>query len=116
VQEALRVAVGDDGHVAEQRERYRARREVVRAALPAAGLRIEHSQAGLYLWATRDEPCMDTVEAFAGVGVLVAPGDFYGPAGARHVRVALTATDERVGVLAERLAELRLAELRVGAR
>ncbi|MCW2829007.1 MAG: dapC, partial [Marmoricola sp.] len=36
-------------------------------------------------------------------GVLVAPGAFYGPAGDRHVRVAFTATDERVAAAAERL-------------
>lgn len=103
VQAVIAAGVADDAHVAEQRERYRARRAVVAAALTAAGFRIEHSEAGLYLWATRDEPCWDTVAALADRGVLVAPGDFYGPAGARHVRVALTATDERVGELARRL-------------
>jgi aspartate/methionine/tyrosine aminotransferase len=110
VQEALRVAVGDDTHVAEQRARYRRRRDVVHAALTAAGLRVDHSEAGLYLWATREQPCLATVAAFAQVGVLVAPGDFYGPAGGRHVRVALTATDERVGRLAARLADLAGSE------
>jgi aspartate/methionine/tyrosine aminotransferase len=34
---------------------------------------------------------------------LVAPGDFYGPAGQRHVRFALTATDERIASAAARL-------------
>ena len=72
-------------------------------ALRGAGFRIDHSEAGLYLWATRDEPCWDTVAGLAERGVLVAPGDFYGPAGARHVRVALTATDERIAQLAARL-------------
>jgi succinyldiaminopimelate transaminase len=104
VQEALRVALGDDGHVAAQRERYAARRLVVRAALEGAGFRIDHSEAGLYLWATRGEGCWDTVADLAARGVLVAPGEFYGPAGAGHVRVALTATDERIAELAARLA------------
>jgi aspartate/methionine/tyrosine aminotransferase len=36
-------------------------------------------------------------------GILVAPGEFYGAAGARHVRIALTATDERVAAAASRL-------------
>jgi succinyldiaminopimelate transaminase len=106
VQEALRVALADDGHVAEQRARYAVRREIVAAALLAAGFRIDHSEAGLYLWATRREPCWDTVSALADRGVLVAPGEFYGAAGAEHVRVALTATDERIGRLADRLAVL----------
>jgi len=103
VQEALRVGLGDDDHVARQRERYRTRREQVIAALSGAGFRIDGSQAGLYLWATRDEPCRTTVGALAGRGVLVAPGDFYGPGGRRHVRVALTASDERIAALRERL-------------
>jgi len=104
VQEALRVALSDDEHVAEQRERYRARRAVVRAALDAAGFRVDHSEAGLYLWATRGEPCWETVRALADRGVLVAPGEFYGAAGARHVRVALTASDAALATLAARLA------------
>lgn len=104
VQEALRVAVCDDAHVAAQKELYRARRSVARAALEGAGFRVDHSEAGLYLWSTRDEDCWSTVEWFAARGVLVAPGEFYGAAGQRHVRVALTATDERVAALAERLA------------
>jgi aspartate/methionine/tyrosine aminotransferase len=73
------------------------------AAVRAAGFTVEHSQAGLYLWLTRDEDCWATAAWFARRGVLVAPGDFYGPAGARHVRLALTASDERIAALAERL-------------
>jgi succinyldiaminopimelate transaminase len=103
VQEALRVALGDDAHVSEQRARYAVRREIVASALVSAGFEIDHSEAGLYLWATRREPCWDTVSALAERGVLVAPGEFYGPAGSQHVRVALTATDERIGRLADRL-------------
>jgi aspartate/methionine/tyrosine aminotransferase len=89
--------------VAEQRERYRARREVLLPALAAYGLRVEHSAAGLYLWCTADEPAAATVDRLADLGVLVGPGTFYGAAGARHVRVALTATDERVAAAADRL-------------
>jgi succinyldiaminopimelate transaminase len=103
VQEALRVALGDDAHVAEQRARYAVRREIAASALLAAGFQIDHSEAGLYLWATRQESCWDTVSALADRGVLVAPGEFYGVAGAEHVRVALTASDERISQLADRL-------------
>jgi aspartate/methionine/tyrosine aminotransferase len=105
-QRAMVAALGDDAHVDAQRERYRRRRRILRAALEGAGLRIEHSEASLYLWATRDEPARRTVEWFARAGVLVAPGTFYGPAGARHVRIALTATDERVDAAAARLRDL----------
>ncbi|HET6563630.1 MAG TPA: succinyldiaminopimelate transaminase [Marmoricola sp.] len=103
-QVAMQAALEDDAHVAEQHERYAARRLVLRRALEGAGFRIDHSEASLYLWATRDEPCWDTVAWLAARGILVAPGDFYGPAGARHVRVAFTATDERVEAAAARLA------------
>ncbi|MFD0821638.1 succinyldiaminopimelate transaminase [Micromonospora zhanjiangensis] len=104
VQAAMVAALADERHADEQRERYRARRETLRAALLAAGFGIEHSEAGLYLWATRDEDCWQTVEWFARRGVLVAPGVFYGPAGQRHVRVALTETDEHVAAVPARLA------------
>lgn len=104
VQAALVAALGDDAHVAEQRQRYAARREALREALAKWGLVTEHSEASLYLWATRDEPCWDTVGALAELGVLVAPGDFYGPAGDRFVRIAFTATDERVAEAVRRLA------------
>jgi succinyldiaminopimelate transaminase len=106
VQAATVAALADDSHVAEQKGRYRARRSVLKAAVESAGFRIEHSEAGLYLWCTRDEECWDTVKALAAVGVLAAPGTFYGEAGARHVRMALTATDERVAAAAERLSTL----------
>jgi succinyldiaminopimelate transaminase len=106
VQHAMIAALGDDAHVAVQRERYRARREVLLAALEGAGFRIDESGAGLYLWATRDEDAWLTVAALAELGILVAPGTFYGDAGARHVRFALTATDERIGAAAGRLATL----------
>ena len=72
--------------------------------LQRAGFTVEHSEAGLYLWATRGEPCRDTVAWFAERGILVAPGEFYGARGARHVRIALTATDERIAAAVARLA------------
>ncbi|MFF5401827.1 bifunctional succinyldiaminopimelate transaminase/glutamate-prephenate aminotransferase [Streptomyces misionensis] len=102
-QAAVVAALGDDAHVQEQRARYAARREALRAALVAHGFRIEHSEASLYLWATRDESCWTTVAHLAELGILVAPGDFYGTAGENFVRVALTATDERVQAAVSRL-------------
>ncbi|MEU9186426.1 bifunctional succinyldiaminopimelate transaminase/glutamate-prephenate aminotransferase [Streptomyces sp. NPDC048484] len=103
-QAATVAALSDDTHVHEQRERYAARRQVLRDALVWHGFRIEHSEASLYLWATRGESCWDTVAHLAALGILVAPGDFYGPAGDSFVRVALTATDERVQAAVDRLA------------
>ncbi len=105
VQAAMVAALGDDAHLAGQRQRYARRRELLRGALVDAGFRIEHSAGALFLWATRDEPCWTTVGALADRGILVAPGEFYGAAAARHVRVAVTETDERVEQAVKRLAE-----------
>jgi hypothetical protein len=102
-QVAMVAALRDTAHAEQQHTRYAARRAQLRTALLSAGFRIDHSEASLYLWATRDEPCWDTVSWLAERGVLVAPGDFYGAAGARHVRVAFTATDERVAAAVDRL-------------
>jgi succinyldiaminopimelate transaminase len=107
VQAAMVAALGDDAHAGEQRARYAARRGRLRAALEQAGWLIEHSEAGLYLWASRPGlDCWGSAAALAAAGILVAPGEFYGPAGHGHIRVALTATDERIDAAAERLAGL----------
>ena len=105
VQAAMKAALDDDDHAAEQKERYRARRTALRAAFEGAGWRIEHSDAGLYLWASHpDLDAWGAVGALAERGLLVAPGVFYGPTGERHVRVAFTATDDRVEAAVQRLA------------
>jgi succinyldiaminopimelate transaminase len=103
IQAAMVAALDDDVHEREQRERYERRRAALLPAVQAAGLTVDHSEAGLYLWATRGEPCRDTVAWLAQRGILVAPGEFYGPRGSHHVRIALTATDERIAAAVERL-------------
>ncbi|AHH94308.1 succinyldiaminopimelate transaminase [Kutzneria viridogrisea] len=103
VQSAITAALSEDQHVVEQRARYGARRKVLLEALLGAGFTVDHSEAGLYLWATRGEDAWTTVAWLAERGILVAPGTFYGPNGHKHVRVALTATDERVAAAAARL-------------
>ena len=76
----------------------------LRPALEQAGWEVSHSEAGLYLWASHpDYDCWESVRVLAELGILVSPGEFYGPAGSRHVRVALTATDERIEAAAARL-------------
>lgn len=103
VQSAMIAALGDEQHVDEQRERYRARRETLAVALRAAGFRIDHSEAGLYLWATRHEPSFTTIAMLAEHGILAAPGTFYEGDNSQHVRFALTASDERIAAAALRL-------------
>jgi succinyldiaminopimelate transaminase len=107
VQAAAVAALNDDAHADAQQARYAARRAVLRPALEAAGWAVEHSQAGLYLWAAHPgRDCWESLAALAEAGILVAPGSVYGSRGARNVRVALTATDERIAAAAERLAAL----------
>jgi succinyldiaminopimelate transaminase len=102
VQSAARAALADDGHVLAQRSRYGHRREVLSEVLDTAGFQVS-GEAGLYLWCTRGEPAMRTVDWFSERGILVTPGSVYGAAGASHVRVALTASDERVNSAVARL-------------
>jgi len=103
VQAAMVAALTDDDHVVEQRARYADRRSQLLRALEGCGFVVEGSAAGLYLWATRGDDCWTTVDWLAERGILVAPGEFYGPSGSQHVRVALTATDERVAAAVTRL-------------
>ncbi|WP_446686789.1 succinyldiaminopimelate transaminase [Plantactinospora siamensis] len=104
VQAAMVAALDDERHAAAQRERYARRREVLREAFAGAGFEIEQSDGGLYLWVTSGEDCWATVEWLARRGILAAPGAFYGPAGERHVRVALTESDEKIAAVPSRLA------------
>lgn len=106
VQAAMVAALEDDAHVAAQRELYRARRNVLASALRGAGYVIDQSEAGLYLWVRPEggvQDCWETVGDLASLGILVAPGCFYGDAGRRHVRVALTGTDADIDRVAARL-------------
>lgn len=103
VQEAMRVALGDAGHVLAQKDLYRGRRERIVPALEKFGLQIHQSKAGLYLWSTAGEATWDTVARFAELGIVVGPGVFYGDAGNGFVRVALTGSDERIDTAVERL-------------
>lgn len=104
VQAAMAAALRDETHVAAQRSRYLARRRILHAAFTRAGFEIAHSEAGLYLWATRHEDCWQTVDWLARRGILVSPGSFYGPDGQTYVRIALTETDERIARVSARLA------------
>ena len=104
VQEAMRVALGDDAHVEAQKDLYRGRRERLVPALLDFGLEIKDSDAGLYLWSTAGESTWDTVGRLAERGIVVGPGVFYGDAGNGYVRVALTGSDERINAAVSRLA------------
>ena len=108
VQEAMRVALGDDAHVDAQRAVYGRRRAVLLAALEESGWAVDSSEAGLYLWARPADPAdrassRELVARLAALGILAGPGEFYGSAGERHVRIALTAPDDAVAAAGARL-------------
>ena len=106
VQAAMITALGDEAHTRTQREVYHTRREILISALTRAGYAVDHSEAGLYLWirpAQGRQTCWEMVADFADRGIVVGPGAFYGPSATDHVRIALTATDERVAAAAHRL-------------
>ena len=103
VQHATAVALGDDEHVAAQKELYRARREALLPAVQQAGFRVDGSEAGLYLWVTEGRPAWESMARFAELGILAGPGPFYGEFSPEHVRLSLTASRERVDEAARRL-------------
>jgi aspartate/methionine/tyrosine aminotransferase len=103
VQAAMVVALGDESHVAAQKELYRARRGVLLPALVAAGFTLDASEAGLYLWVTEGKDAWISIERLASLGILAGPGHFYGDHYPNHVRLSLTASDERIGQAAARL-------------
>lgn len=103
VQHAMAVALGDDAHVSVQKEIYRARRNTLKPALESAGFRIDHSEAGLYLWATEGKDAWESLDRLASLGILGGPGHFYGTHFPQHIRLSLTATDERINTASHRL-------------
>jgi len=103
VQHAMAVALGDDAHVQEQKALYRARRATLKPAVEAAGFTVERSEAGLYLWVTEGRDAWESMGRLADLGILAGPGVFYGAHHPQHVRLSLTASDERIAAAAERL-------------
>lgn len=105
IQAAMVAALSDADHVAEQRQRYNKRRALLAPVLESAGFTIEHSEAGLYIWATRGQSAWESVQWLAELGILATPGIFYGQAGQSHIRIALTATDKQIAEAAKRISQ-----------
>ncbi|MEA2289718.1 MAG: N-succinyldiaminopimelate aminotransferase [Solirubrobacteraceae bacterium] len=97
LQRAAVVAWGDEDHVVQTRARYAAKRDIVLPALRGAGLEPAGGDASFFLWLR--VPGGEDAEAFAlrmldDLGIVVAPGPFFGPGGEGHVRAALVPTLE----------------------
>ena len=124
VQAAGVVALDDDGHVEDQRARYRRRLDRVATVLADQGLEVTLPAGTFYLWVAAPAWAVDRgrAEGHDGAwvltevlaeraGMLVSPGEFYGEAGAGHVRIAMVQPDDRIELAAERLARSSDARL-----
>jgi aspartate/methionine/tyrosine aminotransferase len=105
VQSAVALAYDDDAHVETQREVYHRRLATLSEALVAANVECPFPQGSFYLWCRREG--MDgwaLAQWLAEVtGLIVGPGELYGPAGAHYVRIAMVQPDERIELAASRL-------------
>jgi acetylornithine aminotransferase len=97
VQRASVVAWNDERHVEETRARYRAKREVLVPAIESRAWEIVASEATMYLWVVGPDP-----DALLERGIIVSPGEMFGPSGEGYVRFALVPTLEEC----ERAAEI----------
>jgi succinyldiaminopimelate transaminase len=103
-QAAAVVALDDDEHVAEQRDRYRRRLGRLAQVLSAwSGIEIEPPAGGFYLWFRVGDAWAFTERLVREGGALASPGDFYGAAGQEFVRLAVVQPDDRIELVAERL-------------
>src|SRR5699024_8054010 len=106
VQAAAAAALADDDHVEAQAARYAHRlRRVADILHRAFGLDVALPGGGLYLWvrAPGGDAWAFAERLAADAGCLVTPGEFFGPSGAAHVRIAMVQPDERLELVAERL-------------
>jgi succinyldiaminopimelate transaminase len=105
VQAAAVIALGDDAHVDAQRARYRRRLERLIEILGKAGYSATMPDGAFYLWvpAPDGDAWAAARELAVRAGIVVSPGEFYGPAGAGHFRVAAVQPDDRIELAAARV-------------
>jgi succinyldiaminopimelate transaminase len=101
VQRASVVAWNDERHVEDTRARYRAKRDVLIPAIEDRGWEIVASEATMYLWVAGPDP-----ELLLERGLIVSPGEMFGPSGEGYVRFALVPTLEECERTAEILGSL----------
>jgi aspartate/methionine/tyrosine aminotransferase len=99
------AALADQAHADAQRQRYHERLVRLREVLAAVGVEAAMPEGGIYLWAPAPDGDAWALAArlAAEAGLVVSPGEFYGPAGAGHIRVAAVAPMERIELVASRL-------------
>jgi LL-diaminopimelate aminotransferase len=90
---------GDQVCVAEMRQTYQERRDVLVDGLTSMGLSVDKPKATFYLWI--EVPEKYTSAAFSSrllteAGIVTTPGNGFGAAGEGYVRMALTVTKDRI--------------------
>jgi acetylornithine aminotransferase len=95
VQGAAAAAWSDDAHVADRKAVFQAKRHLVLPALRRLGYEIGASEGTFFLWLRVPPGGRDLGDAHAHAarlleaGIIVSPGDAFGPGGEGYVRVAL---------------------------
>ena len=92
--------------VEEMRQIYRRRRDVTVEALQAVGVNVDRPKATVFVWAPVPEG--HTSSSFAilvleKAGVVVSPGNAYGPSGEGYIRLSLTVEDDRLEEALDRI-------------
>ena len=105
VQAAAVVALDDDEHVDVQRARYLARMQRLVDVLGACGYSAELPAGAFYLWVeTADGDAWAAARDLADrAGIVVSPGEFYGPHSTGFVRIAAVQPDDRIELAAARV-------------
>jgi acetylornithine aminotransferase len=106
VQRAAAAAWSDEAHVRAMRARYKAKRDVLLPVLHARGLRHAGGDATFFLWLDAGPDADALAARLLDAGVVLAPGSFFGPAGAGYLRLALVPTLAACERAARRLDEL----------
>ncbi len=105
VQAGGAVAWNDDEHVDVQRSHYRSRLASLVELLGRLDVVAPMPEGAFYLWVPAlGGDAWAFAERLAEVaGIVVSPGEFYGQAGAGHVRVAAVQPDDRLALVADRI-------------
>jgi aspartate/methionine/tyrosine aminotransferase len=105
VQAAGAVAYDDDVHVEEQRQRYRSRLDLLAKVISEwSGIEVQRPGGAFYLWIPVEDGWQFTERLATEGGALVSPGEFYGVDGTKFVRVAVVQPDDKIELVARRLA------------
>ena len=109
--EAIQVAgiealEGDQHCLADMRQIYTERRDILVAGLKKLGISVEAPRATFYVWF--EVPSGYTSASFAALllekaGIVATPGNGFGAPGEGYVRMALTVSKERIGEAVERM-------------